>query len=70
MDRAGGEGIHADALGAEFIGQVPDRALQRRLDRAHHVVVPDHPLGGDEAERQERPAIGHQRLGAPRQPNE
>jgi hypothetical protein len=36
--------VHADALRAEFIGQIAARGLQRRLDRAHDIVVRNQPV--------------------------
>ena len=66
--RAGGDGVDADAGGAEVGGEVAHAGLERRLGHAHDVVVRDDLLGAVVGHRHQRPAPGgEQRLGGARQ---
>ena len=57
-------------LGPELGRQVASRALQRRLDRPHHVVVLHHHLRAVVGHGEQRAAVGHQRLGQLRHADE
>ena len=70
LQRTGRNRMHANALGAELIGQIAAHRLQRRLHRAHDIVVRHDAIGAEVAHREHRPAIGHQRRGEFRHANE
>jgi hypothetical protein len=58
----GADGIDADAARPEVGGEVAHARFQRRLGDAHDVVVLDHALAADVAERDDRAlAALHQR---------
>ena len=61
LQRARRNRVHPEALGSEFIGQVAAGALQRRLHRAHDVVVPDNSVRADIAHGEHGAAVCHQR---------
>src|SRR5207247_8528725 len=39
LHRTGRDRVNADVLGPQLVGEVAARGLERRLHRAHHVVV-------------------------------
>ncbi len=66
----GRDGVHADVERSKLKGEVAAGGLQRRLDRPHHIVIGDHPVGADIAHREHRPPIGHQGCGELRHAHE
>ena len=59
LQRARRNRVHANSLRPEFISQIPAGGLQRRLHRAHDVVVRDHPIRAKVAHGEHRPAVSH-----------
>ena len=50
-------------FGPEFVREISDGGFERGLDRAHHVVVFNHLLGTEIAERDQAAALRHQGFG-------
>ena len=61
LERARRNRVHADALRSEFKGEVAAGELQRRLDRAHDVVVPNNSVRANIAHGEHGAAVCHQR---------
>ncbi len=65
-DRPRGDGVDADAIGAEIDREVAHRCFERGLGDAHGVVVRHRPLAAIVGERHHGAAVRHQRRGAAR----
>ena len=65
LERAGRDGVDADATRTELVGEIPARRFERGLDRPHDVVVRHHAVGAQVAHGEHRAAVGHQRCGKP-----
>ena len=61
LDGAGRNGMHADALGPQLIGQVANARLQRRLHRTHDAVRGHDLVRPVVGHGEQRAALGHQR---------
>src|SRR5262249_4691086 len=66
-ERSGRDGVHADALRAEFGGGIAHRTLERRLGGAHDVVVLHHHLAAVLGHREGGDALPHHGLDPTRQ---
>ena len=66
LDRPGADRVHADAVLAQILGQIPHRRLERGLGHPHDVVVRHHPLGPVIGQRHQAAAVGHHRRRPPR----
>src|SRR6516165_3143400 len=62
-DGPGRDGVHADILGPEFGGGIAHRAFERRLDRAHEVIIRHDALGAEIADSQQAASFRHERRG-------
>ena len=64
LHRSGRDGVDANPLGAEVIGEITRRGFERGLCHAHHVVVRHDPLRALIGQGQEGSAVlDHQRGG-------
>src|SRR5580704_10556641 len=65
LERAGRDGVHADAARPQLEGEVAAGGFEGGLDRPHDVVVRHHAVGAVVAHGEHRAAVGHQRRREP-----
>src|SRR5271165_3448611 len=61
LHRSGGDGVDANVVLAEIVGEVADAGFQRGLGHSHHVVLGDNFLGAVVGQGDNAAAAGHER---------
>src|SRR6185312_4770768 len=63
LNRAGGDSVDANVLGAEVPGEIANRSFERCFGRRHHVVMGYNFFRGEISESDDASALIHERRG-------